>query len=408
MNSTKKLILFLGLLLPITTYAIDKLISSPTGNLILDANTGAKVKVNKDLSVITGNVTSAASSLTLDATSQISSNKQIQNIFGSSSAPAYSFTGDTNTGFYRSNIDEVRIATGGTDWLTILSSGYVGVGTTSPLYNLDVVGSLNISTGNTYKINGTNVLSSTTLGSGVTNSSLTSVGTLTSLTVTNNISSISGTINGDGSGLTSLNAGNIGSGTLPIVRGGTNSATTLNNNRIIQSSGSAIVEASAITANRALISDSNGIPTHSATTNTQVGYLSSATGTTGTGNIVLNNGPNFSGNSTGTITSGKYDVTVICITCVGTATMKGQWLRIGTEVIVFFMTTSYNISTAGYATISLPLAGSFSNVYDIAGYWNGNPIVYNPSYTGVGYIYLSYSISGSMVGITGSFMYGAS
>jgi hypothetical protein len=48
-------------------------------------------------------------------------------------------------------------------------------------------------TGKTYKINGIDVLSSTTLGSNVVNSSLTSVGTLTNLTVTNTITgSISG------------------------------------------------------------------------------------------------------------------------------------------------------------------------------------------------------------------------
>jgi len=45
------------------------------------------------------------------------------------------------------------------------------------------LGGLNIDSGQTYKINNTNVLDATTLGSGVVNSSLTSVGTLTSLNV---------------------------------------------------------------------------------------------------------------------------------------------------------------------------------------------------------------------------------
>ena len=45
-------------------------------------------------------------------------------------------------------------------------------------------GTHNLTTGNTYQINGTNVLSNNTLGSGVVNSSLTSVGTLGSLNVT--------------------------------------------------------------------------------------------------------------------------------------------------------------------------------------------------------------------------------
>ena len=52
---------------------------------------------------------------------------------------------------------------------------------------------INIASGKVYRINGNDVLSSTTLGSGIVNSSLTSVGTLTNLTVTNTINgSVSG------------------------------------------------------------------------------------------------------------------------------------------------------------------------------------------------------------------------
>lgn len=54
-------------------------------------------------------------------------------------------------------------------------------------YTLDVSGNCNIYSGNTYKINGTDVLSSTTLGSGIINSSLTSLGTLSSLNVSGNL-----------------------------------------------------------------------------------------------------------------------------------------------------------------------------------------------------------------------------
>lgn len=61
--------------------------------------------------------------------------------------------------------------------------------------------------------------------------------------------------------------------TLPISKGGTNSGTALANNRIMQSSGGAIVEAAAITANRALISGANGIPIASSVTATTLGYL---------------------------------------------------------------------------------------------------------------------------------------
>lgn len=65
--------------------------------------------------------------------------------------------------------------------------------------------------------------------------------------------------------------------TLSVAKGGTNSGAALNNNRVMQSSGSAIVEAAAITATRALISDANGIPTASATTSTELGHVSGVT-----------------------------------------------------------------------------------------------------------------------------------
>ena len=98
---------------------------------------------------------------------------------------------------------------------------------------------LNIASGKVYRINGADVLSSTTLGSGIVNSSLTSVGTLTNLTVTNTINgsvsgsaaslsgtytfwgqSFNGTQNVSGN-LTSV--GNItGSGGITITAGGSN------------------------------------------------------------------------------------------------------------------------------------------------------------------------------------------
>lgn len=67
------------------------------------------------------------------------------------------------------------------------------------------------------------------------------------------------------------------SGVLPVANGGTNSSTSLSNNRFIISSGGALVEQAAITANRALTSDASGLPTASATTDTELGYLSGVT-----------------------------------------------------------------------------------------------------------------------------------
>jgi hypothetical protein len=55
----------------------------------------------------------------------------------------------------------------------------VGIGLSNPSYKLHVVGDTNLSSGSVYRINGTPVLSSTSLGTGVTNSSLTALGTIT-------------------------------------------------------------------------------------------------------------------------------------------------------------------------------------------------------------------------------------
>jgi hypothetical protein len=69
----------------------------------------------------------------------------------------------------------------------------------------------------------------------------------------------------------------LGTSPLPVASGGTNSSTALSNNRVMRSSGGAVVEAAAITATRALVSDANGIPTHSAVTATELGYVSGVT-----------------------------------------------------------------------------------------------------------------------------------
>lgn len=74
----------------------------------------------------------------------------------------------------------------------------------------------------------------------------------------------------------SLSLNNIG-GTLAVNKGGTNATATLNNNRVMQSSGGAIVEAAAITANRVLVSDANGIPVAATPTTTEINYVAGVT-----------------------------------------------------------------------------------------------------------------------------------
>ncbi len=98
-----------------------------------------------------------------------------------------------------SNLGFFTAASGaGTQAMTLTSSGNVGIGTTSPAATLSTVGNeymtgglgvgvlnttantVNLASGGSYKIAGTSVLNGTTLGSGVTGSSLTSVGTIIS------------------------------------------------------------------------------------------------------------------------------------------------------------------------------------------------------------------------------------
>ena len=80
-----------------------------------------------------------------------------------------------------------------TDTLYVQSaSDRVGINTLTPAYTLDVSGDIN--TSSDYKVSGTTVLNATTLGSGIVNSSLTSVGTLNNLTVSGNTTIDGGTL----------------------------------------------------------------------------------------------------------------------------------------------------------------------------------------------------------------------
>ncbi len=58
---------------------------------------------------------------------------------GSAAAPSLHFGSDTNTGLFRSAADQLAITTGGTQRVTVDSSGNVGVGNSSPSYKLSVL-----------------------------------------------------------------------------------------------------------------------------------------------------------------------------------------------------------------------------------------------------------------------------
>ena len=167
---------------------------------------------------------------------------------GSNTAPALAFNSSTTTGIYRSAANELSIATNGgqaikveannkttiygdlvvTGGTTTISSTTIDVadkniqlatgnssdtgadgggltlkGATDKTWNwIDSTDAwtanqhIDVASGKVFKIAGTQVLSATTLGSGVVNSSLTSVGTLGSLTVTNAVTAGSLDISG--------------------------------------------------------------------------------------------------------------------------------------------------------------------------------------------------------------------
>ncbi|HEY0893843.1 MAG TPA: DUF1566 domain-containing protein [Cellvibrio sp.] len=81
----------------------------------------------------------------------------------------------------------------------------------------------------------------------------------------------------DATMLPGIDTAKLTSGVLPINRGGTNSSAALIGNRVMISSGGAILENAAITPNKALVSDTNGLPVAAAVTTTELGYLSGVT-----------------------------------------------------------------------------------------------------------------------------------
>lgn len=112
------------------------------------------------------------------------------------------------------------------------------------------------------------------------------------------------------------------SGILPVANGGTNSSTSLNNNRVMKSAGGSVVEAAAITAARALKSDANGIPVHSTATGADLDSLSG----TNTGDQTISLTGDVTGSGTGSFaaTIAADAVTNAKLANVATATFKGR------------------------------------------------------------------------------------
>jgi hypothetical protein len=110
--------------------------SSPAYSFAADTNTGLYNSAADTLVVTTG----GADRLSINTTGIIAA-IQYLGIAGTSSVPSYSFTADTNTGLYNSAADTVAITTGGSDRLTISTTGV-----TATVQYLGIAGTVSVPT----------------------------------------------------------------------------------------------------------------------------------------------------------------------------------------------------------------------------------------------------------------------
>jgi len=202
-------------------------------NITGDAKLGAKLQIGANAPVMTqatenlyyGNVSGGSTNGSLILLQfgladrlRVSLAGQMQLPPGSAGAPSYTFLGDTNTGLYSSAADTLQFVTNGTNQMTIGPAGAVTVPG-----SLTVQGAFTSSGGLGGDGSALTNLNATNITSGTLNDARlsTNVATYTgggTFTGVNSFTNAGNSFTGNGSGLTSLNASNISSGTLNDAR----------------------------------------------------------------------------------------------------------------------------------------------------------------------------------------------
>jgi hypothetical protein len=90
--------------------------------------------------------------ITISNTNVITSGRIHLAANGSISAPAFSFSADTNNGLFRPTTDTLGLVTAGAERLRISAVGFVGIGTTNPSAKLEIRDTTTAASGNAYGV----------------------------------------------------------------------------------------------------------------------------------------------------------------------------------------------------------------------------------------------------------------
>lgn len=226
--------------------------STGTGSSTTNISTGAVTTGGtKTINIGTGSAAGGTTDITIGATSGTST----VYIKGNLQVDGTTTTINTST----LTVDDLNIVVG--DGVTTAAGGNgagISIGTSGVTFTYNHSNTswqstehFNLATGKTYEIAGTEVLSATTLGSGVTGSSLTSVGTIATGT---------------------WSATDVG-----LLHGGTNASLTASAGSVVYSTASAMAFSAVGTSNQVLLSGGTGAPTWSNQSSLSVGSATTAT-----------------------------------------------------------------------------------------------------------------------------------